>query len=510
MHVHPAVSIAVTSAALLLGLAVTAAGQSDAGDPLTGPGDGPWRRLFLDATVMEAHSGLERVFHAAEKYQGNPLIVGDRPWEQVWRYPGPELHGTVLRDGDRLRMWYRCYSPQSTTCYAESTDGIAWTKPDLDICSWGDHRLTNIVDLGQVHFPLVFHRPWLKDPSRRYILFCMQLHRGRKHGAAYSPDGLHWTFAPQTAETPLFSGGDATNYGWDPYSARYFGMRKTASYGLGGRSESGRGRAVGIAWSDPGDELRWTVPIDVPVLAPDDLDPDATQFYNAPAFAYQGMFIAQVWVYHARWFKYGVYTDERMVEAEAGSPCTTDVQLAWSWDLVNWTRTPDRKPFIALGDSARNDFDCGSIHTARAPVLVGDRLHFYYAGTQGRYLNPRPSAIGLATLRLDGFCSMHADDREGWLITRREPMLGPEVMINASTAGDGYVIAELLDRDGNVLPGFSREECVPFTGDSARHTLRWQSASLDEVQRTGDQKLRFFLRNADLYSYLPTQLGPGG
>jgi hypothetical protein len=280
-------------------------------------------------------------------------------------------------------------------------------------------------------------------------------------------------------------------------------MRKTASYGLGGRRESGRGRAVGVAWSDPDNELQWTVPIGDPVLAPDDLDPDATQFYNAPAFAYQGLFIAQIWVFHARWFKYGRYTDDRMYEAEEGAPVTTDVQLAWSWDLINWTRTPDREPFIKLGDTEAEEFDCGSIHTAQAPVVVGDRLYFYYCGTRGRYLKPRDEAIGLATLRLDGFCSMRAGEEEGWLISRREQLERPSVTINAKTGPGGYVVAEILDRYDNVLDGFSREDCIVFSGDDVRHQLRWQKPEFDQDQLEGDKKIRFILKEADLYSYLP-------
>jgi hypothetical protein len=192
-----------------------------------------------------------------------------------------------------------------------------------------------------------------------------------------------------------------------------------------------------------------------------------------------------------------------MYEAEQGAHITTDVQLAWSWDLVNWTRTPGRQPFIPLGDQAAGEFDCASIHTAQSPVVVGDRLYFYYTGTQGRYANPRHHAIGLATLRMDGFCSMRAETEEGWLITRREPLRVPRVTINASTGADGYVAAEIVDRNDRVLAGFGRDECVVFRGDAVRHELRWRNAEFAPDQLEGDKKFRFHLRDADLYSYLP-------
>jgi len=144
------------------------------------------------------------------------------------------------------------------------------------------------------------------------------------------------------------------------------------------------------------------------------------------------------------------------------------------------------------------------IFTARAPVQVGEELYFYYGGWNGPHnSSTAASQIGLARLRLDGFCSMHAGGQEGWLISRREPMRRPRVTINAKTAPGGYVVAELLDRDNQVLPGFSRGQCRPFSGDSIHHLLRWKAGGLPEAQAETDRKIRFYLKNADLYSYLP-------
>jgi hypothetical protein len=252
------------------------------------------------------------------------------------------------------------------------------------------------------------------------------------------------------------------------------------------------------------DGLKWTKPVEGPVFVADDLDPDATQIYGMPVFPYQGLYIGQPWIYNARWFKYGTYTDRRLGESEKDSPCTIDVQLAWSWDLVNWTRPPDRASFIPRG--AEGQFDSGMIYTARAPVEVGDNLYFYYGGMNGAHNSRKwTSAIGLAILRLDGFCSMRAGTEEGSLITRREPMRVPRVTINAKTASGGYVVAELLDTNNKVIPGFGRDDCKPFQGDSVRHVLTWKTATLPADQLETDKKIRFVLTNAELFSYLPAE-----
>ena len=82
---------------------ILASGEKEASADvgLAGPAYGPWRRLFLDATVVEEQQGLVRKFHSAEKHPGNPIIVEDRPWEGKSAITGPYVYGTVLEDGQR-------------------------------------------------------------------------------------------------------------------------------------------------------------------------------------------------------------------------------------------------------------------------------------------------------------------------------------------------------------------------------------------------------------------------
>ncbi len=462
-----------------------------------GPPQGPWRRLFLDAMVAEESKGLSRTFHAAKKHPNNPVLQCDKPWEEATKFAGPYLYGTVMWDEGRLRMWYQWLHDGVHIGYAESLDGVTWTKPNLGLIEFKGSTDNNIVISswqrektgGAGALPSVIKRPGEADPAKRYALYCYDRVGGPC--VAFSPDGWRWQFSPETVEQPLFTSSDVLNFFWDPYRSRY-----TATWKCGSR----RGRSVGVAWSADG--MNWTKPVDGPVFVPDDLDPDATQIYGMPVFPYQGLYIGLPWIYNARYFKYGAYTVQRLYEAQEDSPRTVDVQLAWSWDLINWTRPPDRQPFIPRG--AAGEFDGGMIYTARAPVQRGDHLFFYYGGFDGPHDEPQvKGSIGLATLRLDGFCSMRAGKAEGWLIARREPLRAPRVIINAKTAQDGYIAAEILDRHNRPLPGFSREKCVPFRGDAVRHVLQWKTAQFSEEQRDGDKKIRFYLKNADLYSYLP-------
>jgi len=72
----------------------------------------------------------------------------DRPWEQgclitAW--------GNVLHEEDgRLRMWYWAFPPADGEpdvggfCYAESTDGLRWEKPELGLVEFRGSRANNI------------------------------------------------------------------------------------------------------------------------------------------------------------------------------------------------------------------------------------------------------------------------------------------------------------------------------------------------------------------------------
>ncbi len=105
-------------------------------------GGPPFRRLFLDAMVVEESGGLERVFHPATKHEGNPVFGKTDDWEG-W---GPCGICTV-RDGSILRMYYFTIGghKEFPLCVAESEDGINWTKPVVGEIEWNGSKKNNIV-----------------------------------------------------------------------------------------------------------------------------------------------------------------------------------------------------------------------------------------------------------------------------------------------------------------------------------------------------------------------------
>lgn len=505
----------------LLALLLAILSSCAAADDLAGAPNGPWRRLFLDDARVARQSGLRRVFHPARKHPGNPVIKKTEPWEGF----GPYVHGTVLREGDRLRMWYFIYSGRYMNAYAESSDGLTWLKPKLGLCEFKGAKDNNLIlsdekvtalalNLSVIQSPTRHPlpregrsfsevssygdgaRPWVVDPAQRYIAFFNSLaSRPLRQAFAVSPDGIHWTIGLDTLKG--LSSGDEMRVFYDPYERRYVATCKTG--------KARRGRAASIALSPDG--VQWQrINAGEPVVYSLETGKQAHQIYNMAVFPYQGLYIGLPNTYHAGWPDHDPpVRDGELAEGEKDTPTTGEIEIAWSRDLTAWQRPPGagQCPFIALGPSGA--FDSGMVMgVANAPVIMGDELWFYYGGWDGPHRSAtRNAAIGLATLRLDGFVSLAAD-AEGWLITPPEAFTKPAVLVNAKVAPGGKLVAELLDDHDRPILGFDRRLCEPFTGDSVRHQLTWRDAAQRGLPAGARPKLRFFLSKAELYSYRPT------
>ena len=76
--------------------------------------------------------------------------------------------------------------------------------------------------------------------------------------------------------------------------------------------------------------------------------------------------------------------------------------------------------------------------------------------------------------------------------------VGRELHVNAN-ASEGQITAELVDRTGTVVPGFERDACFAFDGDSLDQVIRWRNHAPGD--RPGQScAVRLGLRNAEVFS----------
>ena len=458
-------------------------------------------QIFVDDELVEKSTNITRRWHRLKKHPANPLIVRSGPEAVVF------LFGTVMREPDPVtggvdvfRMWYyaggsgRIGSDRHERWYgyATSRDGIVWTKPELGLYEFNGNTANNVCFYSD-NYELLGLGGVLKDPNpdvpadERYKTVCAVWERAtheKQYLVSVSPDGIRWkekcAFVPQEPAYP-----DRCCLVWDPYQERYchYGRSKYRTDDLVARGgEAYFGRAVTLLTSPDGFE--YSPPINI--FQADEDDPDGTEMYGASVFPYAGQWLSLVQIHRS-------LIDHAHI----------DMAIAHSRDGENWTR--ERTFVLPNGDVG--EWDRFNQCTANAPVRVGDELWIYYSGRTYRHgeykksgltdSGPQHSAIGLATIRVDGWCSLEASFDGGELTTK--PVVLPEgaetIKLNAK-ADWGEVVVEILNEDGDVL-----SSSAPVRGDGIEMMTVWPEGPGPGAFAGKPARLRFTAKNALLYSW---------
>ncbi len=465
------------------------------------------RQLFLDDYLIESSKNIKRTIHRANKFDGNPVLWPSESWEPKLAV----LYGSVIQDEGKYKMWYKSGMGVG---YAESSDGIEWVKPRLDLVEI-DGQKTNLLFLkreafkGPESFP-TFWEPFgvhkdEKDPDlqRRYKMGFLSIIRPydgprrdpfhptdrRGLGIASSGDGIHWKLINAFATEAICDG--ATHWMFDPSRRNYvlYGRTKKtlpeveaawSKYDWYEEYHSGRA----VARLESADFLNWdfTEPASAPVvLTADTNDQPGTEIYSMMVFSYESLCIGMVQVFHAR--------------PEA---CYLDVQLAVSHDSLSFTRVGDRTPFIPVGPIG--SWDRFNLSLANnPPILVGDELRFYYGGRtyrhspyKGKDAGPAGGGIGFAAIKKDRFVSLQASFDGGEILIKPLELAGSHLHLNAKS-DFGEILVEVLDLGGNIIAGSK-----PVKGDGLDIVVDWRHGSLENLK--APVVLRFTLKNACLFA----------
>jgi hypothetical protein len=479
---------------------------------LGAPADAPivldaTRQLFLDDYLIAARENVTRQIHPVAKYAGNPVLRATEPWENEVTI----LYGSILREEGPYRAWY--YTAGNVG-YAESDDGIRWTKPRLGIVEI-DGQDTNLVirrggaegQPGAIpHFYEIFgvmRDDREADAARRYKMGFLSIdreyrgphadpfHRGQRRGlgVAASPDGIRWKLIDNWSTDAICDG--ATHWMLDPARGKYvvYGRTKHVAEGLreawGDNDWVGRyfwGRSVARVESD--DFLHWdiTEPAKAPVVMTADADdPPGTEIYGMHVFPYESVYVGLVQVFHNQ-----------------PETCYLDVQLAVSRDGMHFTRVGDRRAFIPVGPVGSWDRFNNSLAN-NPPIPVGDRLRFYYGGRtyrhspyQGKDKGRPGGAIGFGTVPRDRFVSLEASFDGGQIVTKPLALSGQTLHLNVKS-DFGQILVEVLDADGRTLA-----RSKPIQQDALDIPVEWQEGSLE--QTSTPVVLRITLENALLFA----------
>jgi hypothetical protein len=104
------------------------------------------------------------------------------------------------------------------------------------------------------------------------------------------------------------------------------------------------------------------------------------------------------------------------------------------------------------------------------------------------------------TLRIDGFVSVNAPMSGGELITKTLTFTGNNLILNFSSSAAGSIQVEIQDENGNPISGFSLDDCDPLFGDTLERAVTWKGINDLSSLEGKPIRLRFVLRDADLFS----------
>ncbi len=447
------------------------------------------RQLFLDTYGIAETANLHRTLHQPNKK--GAVIHPGQPWElDVQTRCVPAWDPTV----ERFKIWL---IGGGNTCYAESVDGIHWTKPMLRQKEFEGSLENNIVTVdpnlewGENAIENVVFDPDDPDPSRRF----KGLLGIKGRAPIVSPDGIHW----ERLDVPALPSSDESNLSYDRLSGLFIATLKTGG-------PYGRSHTIWVSkdfekWfsleamfhADALDQKLGVENIaarlaDPTLHHPPTLDPanSRVDVYNIGVFRYEELYIGLPAMFHR--------TRSDKIDGDMGFHL---VQLASSRDLTTWKRLGDRKAFIGPSTVASGAYDRTQILPPSGPLVQGEELWFYYTGCKYRMPPERErnnTAVCLAVLRRDGFISLDAHEEEGTLLT--QPFTAPEgrMFVNID-ATEGELRAEILDTDGTVLA-----EAIPMIGDLTQGEVQWEKGSTTDIKDTVI-RIRFTLSNAAFYSY---------
>jgi hypothetical protein len=468
------------------------------------------RQLFVDDFLIESTT-LRRRHHRPTYHAASPVLRPDQPWERTDR-DGAELADQAAPYSDgvwydprarRYLMWY--LAADRATCLATSADGLRWTKPALDVEPGTNIVLRTVRDASTV---------WLDHQAaddERFKLFEARYRRGAWQLALRtSGDGVHWS-EEVAASGPSW---DRSTVFYNPFRQRWVGsirghdQQPPAPPHRLRVYRDGRTVAELLDWkqhcdeaarADPerqGDLIFWTGADRRDPRHPDPRFRDeAPQLYNLDVFPYESLLVGLFTLWQG---------PANEICQQLGIHKRNEVLVGYSRDGFHWHR-PDRRPFLPVSDDPRA-WNHANVQSVGGGCLVDEReLRFYCSG---RTMHPRStSATGLATLRRDGFVSLDATAAGQELVTRPVAFTGRYLFVNAAP-GAGTLRAEVLDTDGQVLPGYAAAQCRPVTGDHTQARLVWSDDRGEERDleslRDRPVRFRFHLTGGSFYAFWVT------
>ncbi len=457
---------------------------------------GSRRELFVDQELIETLGEIQLVMH--RPHDEGQVLAFDKPWEG-----GFCGYATVIRDNDRLRLYYRGLGKagqdgnrSETTCYAESTDGIQWTKPNLGLFEVMGTRDNNVVlaDAAPVTHnfsPMLDTRVGVSSDERFKALGGTM-----KSGlvAWVSADGQRWR---KMHEEPVIPSKQVPfPYFFDSQNVAFWSAAEQ-KYVCYFRVFQDKIRRIARTTSD--DFLSWSPPVLMNYRHRGGESPIEHLYTNQthPYFRATHLYVSIA----ARFMPGRQVLSEDQAKAINVNPGyfkdTSDAILMTSRPGRNVYERTFLSSFIRPGIGARN-WVSRTNYPALNVIQTGPEEMSVYLNQD--YAQPT-AHLRRYSMRLDGFASAQADYKGGEMVTKPLSFSGQQLTLNFATSAAGSIRVEIQDLSGKPIPGFTLSEARPQIGNEIQRAVTWK-AGTNVSQLAGQPvRLRFVMQDADLYAF---------
>jgi hypothetical protein len=466
--------------------------------------------LFLDMLEVAEMRGVNHKLNRLARYPGNPILGPAEPgsWDD-FGLNFPNVHS----DKGKFRMDYSGHGSGGAAGkwdhgYAESEDGIHWTRPKLGLIEKNGSRDNNLV-------------PWVphflddeeSDPNKRYKGVFISGHTrwitDFSRRLAYSSDSVHWELGQETVNLTslLEGGGPAFRDKLDVPERRFKAVGRTISQGH---------RALGMMWSP--DLTHWYG--DEAIL-------DVGDPYGQPAQQWRGRYVAsrildpsgdksgdQIYWGNV-WIENGLYL---CLYAPYQFNGGYQAAFAVSRDGFNYVRVKNGEFILPRGPAGA--WDSGSIAVGYGigiPLHIGEKIRVYYGGNTSHHgTDPwrASAAIGMAELRPDGWAYVEPSPEASVSYIATIPMASNatrarRLFVNTEVQpAGGKIRVEVLDAATNKpFQGYSKQDCRLLFASALTSRVGWNQTDL--LPKTANRiRLRFYLTGprTRLYSFWFEQL----
>jgi hypothetical protein len=474
---------------------------------------GPRRELFVDGHLIDnLVNAQQRLHHPVPR---EIAIVHDALWEGA----GCGYH-SVFHDGELYRMYYRgselgivdgqLKMGSEAYCYAESNDGIRWTRPDLGLFEYNGSKKNNIIWMGVgVHnfTPFLDTRPDCPPESR----FKALAGDGAREGGLYafqSPDGIHWSL--MSDKLVITNGAfDSQNLAfWDSTCGMYRAYWRCFSEGSTTKQNWNPAGYRGIRTATSHDFLNWTDEADLTYQdSPDEhlYTNQIKPYYRAPhiLIGFPARYIDRGWSKSMRALPEREHREMRAQVTQRYGTAITEGLLMASRDGVNFKRW--NEAFLPPGVERpgtwiyTHQFMAWHLVETESSLPGAPNELSMYATESG--WTGKSNALRRYTLRLDGFVSVNSPMSGGEVVTKLLTFSGSKLKLNFATSAAGSIRVEIQDLDGKPIEGFSLVDCADHFGDTVERIVTWKNGEDVSALEGRAVRLRFKLKDADLYSF---------